>query len=288
MIELYSGTPGSGKSLHMAKEIRYRLRQNKRYVIGNFFVNTKAIKKCRGYYAFVMNDRLTPDRLLQFSRKLSRHLGRRLKEGEILLIIDEAQLLFNPRDWQRVYTSGWLSFFSQHRHYGYNIILAAQFDRMLDRQVRCLLEYETVHRKISRFGFPGAIIGLLTKGQLYVAIQKWYPIKEKVDSSVFIGNNRLFVIYDSYNHFDAPAQSTNTNKEKSGLSNQLARSGQSESVSGDSRGPTITLTLPGVKKVDEKELGETDMELLCPAETTLEELIQEVDDDLEFLDLSET
>ena len=148
MIELYSGTPGSGKSLHTAKEIRTRLRTFKRVIIGNFYVNTKAIRHCKGTYLFVMNDRLTPDRLLQFSRKLSRHLGRRLKEGEILLIIDEAQLLFNSREWQNISRQGWRSFFSQHRHYGYDIILAAQFDRMLDRQVRCLIEYEEIHRKV--------------------------------------------------------------------------------------------------------------------------------------------
>ena len=287
MIELYSGTPGSGKSLHTAKEIRTRLRMHKRVIIGNFFINTKAVKKCKGNYLMVMNDRLTPDRLLRFSRHMSHHLGRRMKEGEILLVIDEAQLLFNSREWQNISRNGWLSFFSQHRHYGYDIILIAQFDRMLDRQVRCLLEYESVHRKVSKFGYIGFFVGLFTGGNLYVSVKRWYPIKEKVEGSFFFGSKKVFAIYDSYNHFDAPGQSTKTNSSKSGLSNQLARSGQSESVSGDLRGPTITLTLPGVKKVDEEELGETDMELLCPAETTSEEPIQEVDDDLEFLDLSE-
>ena len=288
MIELYSGTPGSGKSLHTAKEIRTRLRMHKRVIIGNFFINTKAVKKCKGNYLMVMNDRLTPDRLLRFSRHMSHHLGRRMKEGEILLVIDEAQLLFNSREWQNISRNGWLSFFSQHRHYGYDIILIAQFDRMLDRQVRCLLEYESVHRKVSKFGYIGFFVGLFTGGNLYVSVKRWYPIKEKVEGSFFFGSKKVFAIYDSYNHFDAPGQSAKTNSSKSGLSNQLARSGQSESVSGDSRGPTITLTLPGVKKVDEEELGETAMELLCPAETTSEEPIQEVDDDLEFLDLSET
>ena len=60
MIELYSGTPGSGKSLHTAKEIRTRLRMHKRVIIGNFYVNTKAVSRRKGTYLFVMNDRLTP------------------------------------------------------------------------------------------------------------------------------------------------------------------------------------------------------------------------------------
>lgn len=221
MIELYSGTPGSGKSLHMAKEIRTRLRTHKRFIIGNFYVNVKNVPKRKGDYIFVSNDRLTPDRLLEFSRRLSKHLGRRLKEGEILLIIDEAQLLFNAREWQNISRSGWLSFFSQHRHYGYNIILAAQYDRMLDRQVRCLLEYEVIHRKVNRFGNMGVILGLFTKGNLFIAIRKWYPIKEKVDAEFFIGTHRLFDIYDSYNHFDAPEQ----NKKNKGTANRAALPG---------------------------------------------------------------
>ncbi len=233
MIELYSGTPGSGKSLHTAKELRTRLRMHKRVIIGNFYVNTKAIRRCKGTYLFVMNDRLTPDRLLQFSRKLSRHLGRRLKEGEILLLIDEAQLMFNSREWQNISRQGWLSFFSQHRHYGYDVILVAQFDRMLDRQVRCLIEYEEVHRKVSRFGYIGFFIGLFTGDNLYVAVKRWYP------GSFFFGNKKLFDIYDSYNHFDTP--------------------GQGQRVSGEKRGPTITLPLqtaePEREKKEEEDSG---------------------------------
>lgn len=204
MIELYSGTPGSGKSLHVASEIRKRLKAYKRVIIGNFFVNQNAIPKKKGVYLYVANNRLTPQRLLRFARKFSDHLGRRLKEGEILLVIDEAQLLFNSREWQNLSKTGWLSFFSQHRHYGYNVILIAQFDRMLDRQVRSLLEYEIVHRKVSRGGNIGLFVGLLFNNNLYVAVTRWYPLKERVSGDFFIGTKKLYAIYDSYNHFDAP------------------------------------------------------------------------------------
>lgn len=204
MIELYSGTPGSGKSLHVASEIRKRLKAHKRIIIGNFFVNQNVIPKKKGVYLYVANNRLTPQRLLRFARKFSDHLGRRLKEGEILLVIDEAQLLFNSREWQNLSKTGWLSFFSQHRHYGYNVILIAQFDRMLDRQVRSLLEYEIVHRKVSRGGNIGFFVGLLFNNSLYVAVTRWYPLKERVSGDFFIGTKKLYAIYDSYNHFDAP------------------------------------------------------------------------------------
>ena len=46
MIFLYSGTPGSGKSCHAAREIALRLQRKDSVVIGNFYFNTKAVKKC--------------------------------------------------------------------------------------------------------------------------------------------------------------------------------------------------------------------------------------------------
>ena len=203
MIELYSGTPGSGKSLHSAKEIRMRLKQPDKVIIGNFYVNTKAISKCKGNYIYVSNDRLKPGRLMQFARRYARHIGRRLKEDEVWIIIDEAQLLFNSRDWQKLAGSGWLSFFSQHRHYGFKIILIAQFDRMLDRQVRSLIEYEIKHRKVSRAGAMGLIVGLFFGGNLYVAVTCWYPMRERLSGDFFIGTHKSFDIYDSYNHFES-------------------------------------------------------------------------------------
>lgn len=204
MITLYSGTPGSGKSLHAARDIRDRLRSRKCVVIGNFFVNVKNIPKRKGTYIFVENYRFTPERLLLFSRRYANHLGRRLREGEIVVFIDEAQLFFNSREWQSLGRKGWMSFFTQHRHYGYDVFLMAQFDRMLDRQIRGLLEYEVKHRKINRAGKLGKLIGLLFMNNLFVAITFWYPIKEKTDSVFFLGSNKLYAIYDSYNHFEQP------------------------------------------------------------------------------------
>lgn len=204
MITLYSGTPGSGKSLHAARDIRDRIRSRKCVVIGNFYVNLKNIPKRKGTYIFVENYRLTPERLLLFSKRYASHLGRRLREGEIMIFIDEAQLFFNSREWQSVSRRGWMSFFTQHRHYGYDVCLMAQFDRMLDKQIRGLLEYEVKHRKISRAGKFGKVLGLFFMNNLFVAITFWYPIKEKTDSVFFLGSNKLYAIYDSYNHFEMP------------------------------------------------------------------------------------
>lgn len=201
MIELYSGTPGSGKSLHVAKIIRERLRMYDCVIIGNFYVNQNTVKKRKGTYIYVDNSRLEPERLIKFAVRYARHKGRRLKEDELYLFIDEAQLLFNSRDWQLIKTSGWVSFYSQHRKLGFYIGLIAQFDRMLDRQIRSLVENEIKHRKVSRAGLFGKLLGFLTGDNLFIYIKIWYPMKQKVYSEFFLGTKKVYDLYDSYGLF---------------------------------------------------------------------------------------
>lgn len=201
MIELYSGTPGSGKSLHVAKIIRERLRMYNCVIIGNFYVNQNTVKKRKGTYIYVDNSRLYPERLIKFAIRYARHKGRRLKEDELYLFIDEAQLLFNSRDWQLIKTSGWVSFYSQHRKLGFYIGLIAQFDRMLDRQIRSLVENEIKHRKVSRAGLFGKLLGFLTGDNLFIYIKIWYPMKQKVYSEFFLGTKKVYNLYDSYGLF---------------------------------------------------------------------------------------
>ena len=201
MIELYSGTPGSGKSLHVAKIIRERLRMYNCVIIGNFYVNQNTVKKRKGTYIYVDNSRLYPERLIKFAIRYARHKGRRLKEDELYLFIDEAQLLFNSRDWQLIKTSGWVSFYSQHRKLGFYIGLIAQFDRMLDRQIRSLVENEIKHRKVSRAGLFGKLLGFLTGDNLFIYIKIWYPMKQKVYSEFFLGTKKVYDLYDSYGLF---------------------------------------------------------------------------------------
>ena len=82
-------------------------------------------------------------------------------EDSILLIIDEAQMLFNPRDWNAKDRIEWLKFFQVHRHFGFSIILVSQSDMMLDKQIRALIEYEEIHRKVSNYGIRGYLLMLL-------------------------------------------------------------------------------------------------------------------------------
>lgn len=202
MIRLYSGTPGSGKSLHDAKDVINRSRFGKP-VIGNFPADLSRFKKAN--YTYVPNYELTPEFLINYSRKYFE--GKRIKEGAILLVIDECQLMFNSRDWQQKGRNEWLSFFSQHRKYGYDVTLIAQFDRMIDKQLRGLIEYEYIHRKLSNYGFGGKIMSLLFGGNTFVVVQMWYPLKVKISSDFVHARKYYYSIYDTFGTFqtEAPA-----------------------------------------------------------------------------------
>jgi zona occludens toxin (predicted ATPase) len=200
MIYLYSGTPGSGKSLHVARVIYYTLMRGLP-VICNFQINTNYVKH-KELFQYVDNTDLNPTMLMDYSREY--FAGKAVKEGQITLVIDEAQMLFNARSWDKADRDGWNKFFQIHRHFGYDIILVAQFDRMIDRQIRSLIEYEQIHRKVSNFGAKGKLLcALMLAPNLFVSVKVWYPMKERVDSEFFRASKRYYRLYDTYLLFDS-------------------------------------------------------------------------------------
>lgn len=169
-ITLYTGTPGSGKSFHAAKDIERRMKRGGT-LICNFPVNTGFVKKCRAQVEYWDNSELTAERLVAYA--LAHHkIG---KEGQALVVIDECQIIFNCRDFGRKDRNAWVTFFSQHRKLGFNIILITQSDRMLDKQIRSLVEDEVKHRKLNNYGFGGMFVTLLSLGRTwFIAIDYWY------------------------------------------------------------------------------------------------------------------
>lgn len=196
MIKLYSGTPGSGKSLHMAKAIKDALKKGVP-VICNFYVS----RDLEGYENFIYVDtfEITPAGLKGFSKLFFK--DRKVVEDSIFLIIDEAQMLFNPRKWQQKGRDEWLHFFSVHRHYGYFILLVSQYDKMLDAQIRPLIEYECIHRKVSNFGLRGKILSLLMGGSTFFSCVYWYPAKQYMSTEVIHGSKKLYSVYNTFNEF---------------------------------------------------------------------------------------
>lgn len=193
MIYFYSGTPGSGKSLNVARDIYKKLFFKKQNVIANFPINEKILnKKKRGKYVYIPNGSISPDYFIQYANR--NHIPG--KENQTLVVIDECQIIFNPRTWQNKDRLSWIEFFTQHRKFGYNFILVSQFDRLVDRQIRSLFEYEVKHRKANNFKFLNIL-----PVKLFCAVTVWYGVKEKVSSEFFIYRKKYGNMYNTFMDF---------------------------------------------------------------------------------------
>lgn len=199
MIWLYSGTPGSGKSFHATKDVIFNLKHSTG-VICNFPVDTKMVRGIKAEFRYKDNQDLTPEYLVDFSRKHHKH-G---KEGQTLIVIDEAQLMFNCRTFGQSDRANWIKFFSQHRKLGFNVILIAQSIQMLDRQIRVLIESDIRHKKLNNYGMFGFAVGLLfLNASIFYAAEYWCSGNNlKTGGKWLIYNPRVARIYDSYEIFD--------------------------------------------------------------------------------------
>lgn len=195
MVFTYTGTPGSGKSLHCANMILFYLRSGKN-VICNFPINIEMIKKkYRKNYYYIPDSELTPHWLFEFAKSFHKEA----KEGQTILFIDEAQRLF-PID--RVYTmrKEWEQFFQLHRHYGFNIYIVTQNVSYINKGIRIQTEYEVKHRKVGNYGIGGLILTMLHIN-LFVALTYWQGTKERLYSDFFLFKKKYAKLYDTFSNF---------------------------------------------------------------------------------------
>ena len=196
MVSTYTGTPGSGKSLHCADKILFYLKQGKR-VICNFPINENMIKKrYRKNFLYLPDSELTPHYLFEYAKAFHKEK----KEDITILIIDEAQRLF-PID--RVYErrKEWEQFFQLHRHMGYSIILVTQNMSYINKGIRIQTEYEVKHRKVGNYGIGGLILTMLHI-PLFVALTYWQGTRERIYSDFYLYKRKYGKLYDTFGNFD--------------------------------------------------------------------------------------
>lgn len=192
MIDLYSGTPGSGKTTHAAAMI-IEARQSGRYVVSNMDIAVDSIpfNSKRGCYTHISTYELTPRFLFDFAGE---HPSR--EDGK-LLVIDECQLIFNSRDWNSSDRNAWIEFFTQHRKLGYHVVLITQNVGMLDKQIRPLIEYNHQHRKVSSFGILSKVISLFFFNRLFCSVVTWAGTRTVVGNELFIAWPWVTKVFDT-------------------------------------------------------------------------------------------
>lgn len=216
MISLYSGTPGSGKSLHCAKDIIYSLK-HKKNVIANFPINTDILgdkKKGFGDFIYISNDELlNPIDFTDFKQSPTSYFylfskkyhKLKNKHYETLIVFDECQLLFNSRDYHNKFRYDWIEFFSQHRKYNYEIILICQSKDMIDKQIRALIEFDVQHKNLGNYQTIGFLLSRLFGGALFLYVSRWFGSKGKDSISnrgFVVGSKKLYSLYNTFYTFN--------------------------------------------------------------------------------------
>lgn len=204
MIVSFTGTPGSGKSYHAVYYIYERLKYG-HLVVTNILLDTSLLteKEKQAYRYYDVHD-ITPKLLCQISQELKEtKKWKRVPEDYITLVIDEAQLVFNCREWNKVGRDGWIEFFTQHRKLGYYVILVCQMQKMLDNQIRGILEYDIIHRKFSSYGLKGLIVSLCFLSLTMIScVRVWSPLNERIDAEYLRYSKRIGRLYDTCTLFE--------------------------------------------------------------------------------------
>lgn len=192
-ISLYTGTPGSGKSYHCTKMIYEYLKKGKN-VISNFPIIVP--EDITGFFVLIEKD---SDLSIEFLYNFAKANHSKGDENLTLIVIDEAQLRFNSRDWANKDRAGWNSFFSVHRHLGYEIVLSTQNADFIDKQMRVLVECEYKHKNLKK-----TKLGLLFPFMptWFMIVQFHYSTKMKMGVSHSFYDKKIGARYDSYVFFD--------------------------------------------------------------------------------------
>jgi hypothetical protein len=190
VIEICQGTPGSGKSASAVARAIVHLRKGG-LVAANFslvdgWADTIARKDIRSLFsdnfrfkkASALWERFYRVNSLAAIRELNpreqavgayRDKGK-YQEGQGLLILDEAQLVFNSRKWDKNFE--WIEFFTQHRKLGWHVLLIAHHIEMIDSQIRPLAEYESRFRNMQKLKVP--LIGMpMSPVPLFLVIRRY-------------------------------------------------------------------------------------------------------------------
>lgn len=195
MITLYSGVPGSGKSLHVIRDIKFALKQNQE-VITNFPINTAGIKTNKHPIILKHSDLENPRKLISILNRFLKEDGRK---KQTLIILDECQIYFDSRGWNGKDRKEWNIFFSQHRKLNCNIILVTQSFESIDKRIRANVETVVYHRNLKRIGNIGFFLTLFGILKIFIGVEQYIGMPhEIIGRYIILGKKSLYNMYDTY------------------------------------------------------------------------------------------
>lgn len=150
MIIIHEGVPGSGKSYDAVRKIIDALKLG-RVVYTN--IDGMNSETCLEYVASKIGstrDALSKQ-LIFLPNSLIPEFWHHIEPGGFV-VIDEAQLYFNSRDFVKTSNREFGDWASTHRHHGYDLLLITQRAERIDTSVRSLAEFKYRYRKLNVFG----------------------------------------------------------------------------------------------------------------------------------------
>jgi zona occludens toxin len=200
-VSLYEGPVGSGKSYHaFAEGLMHIAMRRPRYVYTNIpLVKNKDPKKAKMEQErwFFDSGEITPEKLIRFAveKKLPPRLGG--FEGKCKLIIDESPTYFEAREWTKKDRKSWLRFLAHSRKLGFDVILVAQDQVQVDKQIRKSVEYFVRHYNINRYWWFSWL-----PIKIFWAVHFWAKTNTKGTVQTILFRKKLAKRYDSWEVFD--------------------------------------------------------------------------------------
>lgn len=212
MITAIQGTPGSGKSATAVADMaeflfaggvvatNFSLSPDWLDVLCNHSLRYRLGLVDRALYRRSLYDRCwkvgTHHTIMSLGRQLRGMTKRKGFQGLGRLYLDESQLIFNCRDWNK--NKGFIEFFTQHRKLGWDVYLLTHTLDMIDKQIRDLVEYETRLRDLQNV----KILGLVPMPWLWLQFKpSFLAITRYAGISAGAGQifkRRLYTLNESY------------------------------------------------------------------------------------------
>lgn len=194
MIEIFEGRLGGGKTYSAVARALVHLSRG-----GHVYTNVDLnLEGCRAYCAKYYKVEIEDSQVTFFAIEEIETVHLRLRSGTrdcpVLVILDEAQLWFNSRDWNKT-NRDFLTFLTQSRKVSVDFIFISQSMLNIDKQFMRLVQYIWKFKDMQRLKLP--VFGIMWPFPQIFAGQYDYDGKTLLFGEWIWKNKDVFAAYNT-------------------------------------------------------------------------------------------